>query len=70
LYRYAAAAGDAAVNALALQQWGDCSILGGKSLLAIGLPASTLASFPAAPEFGTYAAAAAVGLLTQFECGS
>lgn len=55
----AAEAGDAALNALALQQWGDCSVLGGKSLTAIGLPPATLASFPAVPEFGAFAATAA-----------
>lgn len=55
----AADAGDAALNALALRQWGDCSILAGKSLTSLPLPPATLAMFPGVPEFGAYAAAAA-----------
>ena len=52
-------AGDDAVNALALVQWGDCSVLGGKSVTALPLPPATLAAFPVVPEFGAYAATAA-----------
>jgi hypothetical protein len=55
----AADAGDAALDALALQQWGDCSVLGGQSVIAVGLPPAALAMFPAVPEFGAFAATAA-----------
>lgn len=55
----AADAGDAALYALAVQQWGDCSVLGGKSVRSLPLPPATLAKFPVVPEFGAYAAAKA-----------
>lgn len=64
----AANAGDTgdALYSLAVMQWADCSILGGASLVDIGLPAEVLASFPVAPEIGKYVATATSGAMTGF----